>query len=398
MTRHLSDWITSYLEYTAETMPPAIFSRWTAICCLSAALQRKVYARSGLGAEFHPNFFSFLVGEPGTGKSTAIKIGERLVRAAGIHLEVDSSTTAFLQHAFKEAYDNSAVELGADKAHASLVIFADELETFLKNERYDSELIKLLTKGYNCPDVLRHGTLKDGRLEVPNAFMTILGGIQPDNLNKQIPPETVGSGFASRVTFIYHPPQFVKYNWDVHESKGPHVLEQKLIDDLAHIATLQGQYAVTSGFKEMWDELGTESGNQEICPLGKQLISYWRRRITHLTKLSIVYAASRTDKLTLTKEDLTRALRTLTEAEEHMPYVIGSLTTSQEDLVRRDVLRALQKHGKQTFEKLYGFYKDDFSALEMKDKILRDLKLGGQIRERREGTIVYFEAVEKDEG
>ena len=355
----------------------------------------ETFAVDEVGTEILRSRHTFLVGEPGTGKSTAIKIGERLVRQADIALAVSSTTSAGLRRAFQRAHDRSMTVGDGEASHASVIVFADELETFLKNERYDPELFQLLTLSYNCPPILDHETQKDGVFEVPNAFLTVLGGIQPDNLTKRIPPETVGSGFASRVTFIYHPPQFVKYSWNLEEVTGPTELEVKLIQDLAHIATLQGQYAVTSGFKELWDAIGTESANQEVCPLGKQLVSYWRRRITHLTKLSIVYAASRTDKLTLTKEDLTRALKTLTEAEEHMPYVIGSLTTSEEGLVRRDVLRALQKHGKQTFEKLYGFYKDDFSALEMKDKILRDLKLGGQIRERREGTLVYFEAVEE---
>jgi hypothetical protein len=372
------------MEYTQETIPPPIFHRWTAVCMLSAALQRKVYARAGLGAEFYPNFFSFLVGEPGTGKSTAIGIGENMLLEAGITIEADSSTTAGLQGAFKDAWEKEAAVVGDDRAHGSVIVVADELETFLKNERYDSELIKLLTKAYNCPVRLRHKTKQDGKIEVPNIFLTILGGIQPDNLNKQIPPQTVGSGFASRVTFIYHPPQHVPYCWEMKEKKGPVELHGKLINDLKHIATLQGQYAVTPAFKKMWDRVGTESANAIDCPLGKNLITYWRRRITHLTKLAIVFAASRSDKLLLDRCDLERALETLTEAEQHMPYVIGSLTTTEEQSLRRDVVRALEKHGAKTAQQMYEPVHDELSFMEFQ-RVLKDLHLGGRIEMHRKG-------------
>jgi len=392
MTRSCGDWLDSYLKYTTDTLPPPIFHMWTGICVLSTALQRKVYARSALGAEYYPNFFTFLVGEPGTGKSTAIKIGQRLAVKAGLEFEVDSSTTAFLQGAFKEAYLATAALLGEEHAHASVVVFADELETFLKNERYDSELFKLLTKAYNCPDVLRHGTITGGRIEAQKAFMTILGGIQPDNLNKQIPPETIGSGFASRVTFIYHPPQHVDLYWDDSPEVGKPEEEEALIRDLAHIATLQGQCSVTPGFKELWHTVGTESANQLKCPLGDGLITYWRRRVQHLTKMSIVFCASRGDKLRLEEQDLKRAMKVLAEAEEHMPAVVSSLTKGEERFIMQDIHKALLDGGPKTLEWLYSVYDGDISAYELQNRVLRDLKLQGKVDVTHKNGVTYYRA------
>jgi len=386
----VGSWLDAYLEYTSGTLPPRLFHLWCGISALSAALQRSVWAQADQGAIFYPNFYCFLVGEPGTGKSTAIDLAQQVVGMAGINLDSDSTTSAGLRAAFKRAYDRSAKQKGLETAHSSVIVFADELETFLKSEKYDPELFQLLTKAYNNPNPLQHETLKDGLFNVPRAFLSILGGIQPDNLNKRIPPEMVGSGFASRVLFVYHPPRFVELGWKKVKDQGKKELEDGLVADLKRISRLAGEYDVTDGYVKAWDKIATESANQSTCPHGKALLTYWRRRVTHLTKLSMVLAASRRDELMLEEGDLKDAETILREAEVHMPAVVSSITSKEEGSVHRDIVGALRLHGPQSESAICKCYEDVISEWEMVNRVLRDLVLARKVEGFRKDEETWY--------
>ena len=77
-----TDFISSYLQYTAKTECPTFFHRWTAISCLSAWLGRQIHFHLG-HFTIYPNMYIMLIGNPGTRKSSAIKIGSKLLRQAG---------------------------------------------------------------------------------------------------------------------------------------------------------------------------------------------------------------------------------------------------------------------------------------------------------------------------
>jgi len=354
-----------------------------------------VYAQNGLGGRFFPNFYVFLVGAPGTGKSTAIAdIGADLLNEAGIRLAADSGTAAWLREGFKAAMNRSMTECEGDlsKVHSSVVVFADELETFLKSERYDPDLFTLLTKAYNCPDPLDHGTVLHGEQAYPKSFLTVLGGIQPDNLNKRIPPSTIGSGFTARVLFVYHPLEYKEITWNMEAEEGDPVLKAALVADLIHLQTLRGQYAVTSGYAERWNAFKRDTSQVEYCPLGPNLTTYWTRRHVHATKLAIVCAASRTDKLTLTTADFDRAVDILADAEQYMGFVVSNVTRTREMQMAEDLYKAMMKDGPKTFAWLHECYQDEISAVEMRDKVLRDLQVQGKVDSFHKDGVTYYRA------
>jgi len=71
-----------YFEYTKDTEPPLVFHRWSLLTCMGAALGRQFKLPFG---EFniHPNMYIMLVGDPGTRKSTAIKIAKKVLASSG---------------------------------------------------------------------------------------------------------------------------------------------------------------------------------------------------------------------------------------------------------------------------------------------------------------------------
>src|SRR3990167_7035930 len=82
--RKLDNWLQSYLTYVENTEPPTSFHRWTGLGCIASALQRKVYMDWGTERIF-PNLYIVLLGPAAqTRKSTALRIGEDLVKSINI--------------------------------------------------------------------------------------------------------------------------------------------------------------------------------------------------------------------------------------------------------------------------------------------------------------------------
>lgn len=59
-TRHRTDWLTSFLEFTENSEPPPTYRLWTALSVIAACLRRKVKLDLGM-LTFYPNFYIILV-------------------------------------------------------------------------------------------------------------------------------------------------------------------------------------------------------------------------------------------------------------------------------------------------------------------------------------------------
>src|SRR3990170_8200696 len=78
--REAGDWLSSYLEYTDNTEPPASYHLWTGISVISGVLQRKVWMEWGHEL-IYPNMYVVLIGPSGRcRKGTAMNIGKGLLK------------------------------------------------------------------------------------------------------------------------------------------------------------------------------------------------------------------------------------------------------------------------------------------------------------------------------
>ncbi len=129
------DFIQKYLEYTSETECPTFFHRWTAITTLSAWLGRQIHFNHG-HFTLYPNLYTMLIGSPGTKKSSAIKIGTKLVKQAGYKTFAAKKTRQekFLLD-LAEQSENQSLSEGGDVSESG----RDILEENLFGEVEDAE-------------------------------------------------------------------------------------------------------------------------------------------------------------------------------------------------------------------------------------------------------------------
>src|SRR4051812_8728692 len=78
----MEDFFSTYFAYTEATEPPITYHRWCAIGTIAALLARNFYIQHG-HFRIYPNLYIQLIGDPGSRKSTAIKLIKKLLLASG---------------------------------------------------------------------------------------------------------------------------------------------------------------------------------------------------------------------------------------------------------------------------------------------------------------------------
>jgi hypothetical protein len=320
MSRQLESWIDGFMELTDNTEPPPVYRRWVAISTIASVLQRKCWLDWGMET-FYPNMFIVIIGTPATRKGTALKIGKVFLDKLGIRVSADESSRQAIIRALMEAEATATARDGKPVYHSSLTVFSSELTVFLGYE--NMELLAMLCKLYDCESHFVYDTVKRGREEIQNVWLNLIGATTPAQLQAAVPQGFIGSGFTSRVVFVYAN-QKGKVVIKPTLSPEQKIISEKLLSDLGVIHTITGPFTTTDDFDDLYGRWRIDA---ETHPPFKdnRLEYYTQRRPTHIFKLSMIYAASRGGSLELTRPDLENAINTLEEAERVMPAVFSGI-------------------------------------------------------------------------
>ena len=202
--------------------------------------------------------------------------------------------------------------------HCSLTIHASELTVFLGFQERD--LLSMLCKWYDCENRYRKDTIARGEEEIHNVWCNLLGATTPGQLEDALPEGAVGSGFTSRVVFIFE------------DNKGKTVrkptldaqLGDDLLTDLEHISHISGEFSVLPETEEIYFQWYEDAESRRIFD-DARLEYYVQRRPTHLWKLAMIQSAAIDSSMVVTPDHMESAIATLLEAEEKMPQVFAGV-------------------------------------------------------------------------
>ena len=201
MSRQLGDFLDSYMYFTDNTEPCALYRKWVGASIIAAALQRKCYLKWG-SQTWYPNLYIVLTGPPGEPrKGTAMASGYSILRPLNVKLFADRLSP---EHFIKELSQSLVItqfDAGKLMNHCSMTIFSKELTVFIgyKNSQFLADLTDL----YDCADIWAYRTKNSGEYEVTGAWLNLLAATTPEQIQAALPAEAIGGGFASRVLFIY---------------------------------------------------------------------------------------------------------------------------------------------------------------------------------------------------
>lgn len=393
------DFITTYLRYTTDTECPIWFNRWTAISCLAAHVGRRVHFKHG-HFTLYPNLYVMLIGVAGTKKSSAIKIGTKLMGLSGYKAFAAKKTRQEkylldLAEAAEELYerssdgeqyaidsildenifgiskhDESAKYLGRPPAES--FIAADEFNNFLGVNNLD--FASILGELWDCEGVYDYRLKNSKSIYIPEPTINLLGGNTQTNLSLCFPTEVIGQGFFSRLLLIYGEPSGKKFTIPPAPDL---VLQGKLLAKLATIKeAVHGEMKMSEDALQLLDYIyHNYEGVDDV-----RFDSYKNRRLTHLIKLCMVVAISRVS-VVIDYEDVVRANTYLDAAEQLMPKALGEFGKAKHSAVSHKVLSRIESAMEPvTFQDLWKTVHADLDTRQQLVDIIANLQVAEKIQ------------------
>lgn len=306
-------WIKGFQFWMSESEAPDSYLLWAAINAIAGCTQRKVYIKWGYH-KYYTNHYIVLVGPAGVvHKSSTINMVRHMYRETAIPVASESLT--------REALIDQMIKRG-DGITAALCAMPDEISDFLRPS--GPTMIEFLTSIYDSPDQWEYTTRQRGTEVMDNAFLNLFAGTTPRWIANEFDITFVEQGFASRTLFVHeHEPRFRRAKMRITEEM--HTMYKLLVDDLAHIAQLTGEFQWDVEAEDWFDHWYEHDAPNEIKHAEFKLKSYMARKPTHMLKLAMVLQLQKSDEMILTLKNLKEAKVLLDNLELSMARTFSAV-------------------------------------------------------------------------
>lgn len=338
-------WLSDYLEYTSRQESPERFHLWAGITTCAAILGRRVWLDRRAGGvtryRIYPGqLMVVLVGDSGrVRKTTALYPAKHFLKLAKVHT-IGGKTSP---EAFLDQLDPKKTGKGT-----SALLLESELSVTLSKQTYAESLIDVLTKLADAEDEFVFNTRGGGMIVIPKPCLTMLACTTPVSLGESLPPKAHGTGFLSRVIFVYErTTNRIEDLLDVEDDdidpihlKHIQEIENRLTDSIKTYTQLAGPCTFTTQGKAWMRDwylkwVNSTEGQGEGWP---------SRRPDHMLRLAIILAITERHTLTLDEGQLIAADRLLRQIEVDLPSVFSYVgTTAARD--RERIIEAIRRAG-----------------------------------------------------
>ena len=259
-------YIEDYCYFASGTEVPEEYLRWGALSILGHVLGHKVWVQHGDYFPFYPNLYVCLVGNPGSGKNTALSINFKIMLKVFPDMVVSSSVQS-PQDMLDKIASPDCVQTWKDETgvyrekvaqkiyeYRSFYVLNNELASFLEHNKIG--MVKLLTEGYDG-DVLSTG-YKGQRIANPernqvarNPFISLLAGAVPDWFMGDLKLDLFKGGLGRRLIIVN-----CDRNKIVPVPKKPVGADDSLLKAIAYLkeaSSFFGQVNLTPAALKWWE-------------------------------------------------------------------------------------------------------------------------------------------------
>jgi hypothetical protein len=315
--RRLGNWLKAYQLYTEGTESPPLFHLWVGLSTLAAAAQRKIFMDHDF-FKTHTNMYVVLVSPPGRSrKSTAMSFGKNLLKKVPdygqeINFSSDATSAAALVQQF--------IKLG-HKEHQSLTTFSSELGTLIRMN--DSDIVGFLTDIYGCEPGWNKQTVGRGLEMIEAPWLNLLGATTPAWMGDNLSKTALEGGFVRRIVFVYADSRLMVAIPKM--TAVQKALQRDLAADLAHIASLKGEFKFASPDVEKYYVGWYEDPKRLELETDPRLTGYYECKAEHIKKVAMMLSLAESDKLRLEVHHLKAAIGMLGELESGMSKAFSSV-------------------------------------------------------------------------
>lgn len=381
------DLITSYLQYTKDTEPPAIFHRWSLLTCVAAYLSRDIYIQHG-HFTIYPNMYTLLIGSAGSRKSSAINIAKGLLKQSGYTHFSPTKTTKekfFIDMAEQnsvgegDASDFLEQSLFGDRQDdpntvSEMFIVAGEFNTFFGNNILD--FVTDLGELWDYSGRFESKVKNSKSVQIMNPTINILGGNTPTGFSAAFPIEILGQGFFSRTLMIYGDRTRDKITWPEPPDAEHTAALLVALREIKTVAISTGKMRLSDEAKNLLDTIYRSWKDLDDA----RFESYSNRRFTHLLKLCMIVAAIRLSD-TIQPDDVVYANTMLSYAEHFMPKALGEFGKARHADVAHKILQILENsHEPISAADLWKFVHNDLDKPTELATILENLARADKIQ------------------
>lgn len=381
MSRHNADWLSAFLEYTQFGEAPKHMYFWCGVSAIAGALRRKVWIDQAY-FKWHPNFYICLVAPPGiVSKSTTAGTAMKLLRQVpGVKFGPDVVTWPALVSAFAESAEGFEHD-GAVHVMSAMTLESSEFGNLLNPQ--DKEMVDLLVSLWDGKQgAFEKSTKHSGKDTIENPWINLIACTTPSWIAGNFPEYMIGGGFTSRTIFVYADAKakYVAYPGQ-QVPKNLAEMEAKLVEDLARISALAGEYRLDKSaieFGEAWYQrhYSVRPANLDLERFG----GYIARKQTHIHKLAMVLAASESDELVITARHLQIADQMVTDLEPDLRFVFSKIGRDDVSLYTERLIHFVHEKREVPYSEAYRFVHSFFPSMRDFDDIVTGCVRAGFIK------------------
>jgi len=275
-----------------------------------------------------------------------------------------------------------------EKAEGTFIV--DELSTLVDKGAFKSGMISVLIQLYDDDD-FSYETKSRGKEYVRNPCLSILGGSTLKGIKESIPLIAIGSGFTSRIIFVYR---------DRRDRIIPTLImtaeNNQRADDITHdlseIAKMRGAFVFSDNAKMLWEKTYVDwespGSNESLFDI-PNLAGYAGRRMTTLSKIAMVISASHSDKRLIDEKDFLMAKKALEMIEKDMPHVLQVVTSEVAGDLFEEIVHLIISKGTVSRSDLIRHMRHKLTVSELDSIMAGVIESGYVMAKTHEGKLLY---------